>query len=141
MKVPTRLVLAVAAITAIAPAFAQEAIGTLQVQGTVMTSTGGEFASATSGQAIQAGERIMVGEGGNASVTFSNGAVVNYAVPGVYTVQLPAVATAATGTAVGTAGGASAAATVGVIVGAAALGAAATDQMGDEVPPDQPVSR
>jgi hypothetical protein len=138
MKMPTRLVLTVAAITAIAaPAYAQEAIGTLTVQqGTVMTSTGGEFASAASGEGIQAGERIMVGEGGSASVTFTNGAVVNYTAPGVYVVQLPVV-----GTPVASAGGAGTAATVGIIAGAAILGAAAVEANGDNVEPDHPVSR
>lgn len=137
MKTPIRLSLAVAAITAIAaPAFAQEATGTLQVQGTVMTSTGGEFASATSGQAIQAGERIMIGEGGSASVTFANGAVVNYTVPGVYTVQLPVA-----GVPVASAGGAGTAASVGITAGAAVLGAAAIESSGDTVEPDHPVSR
>lgn len=138
MKVPARLALAVAAITAIAaPAYAQEAIGTLTVQqGTIMTSNGGEFASASSGEAVQAGERIMVGEGGSASVTFANGAVVNYTAPGVYTVQMPVA-----GVPVASSGGMSTAATAGIIVGTAALGAAAVEASGDTVEPEAPVSR
>ena len=138
MKTPIRLALTVAAITAIAaPAYAQEAIGTLTVnQGTVMTSIGGEFASASSGEAVQAGERVMVGEGGSASVTFTNGAIANYTAPGVYTVQMPVA-----GVPVASAGGASTAATVGIIAGAAVLGAAAVEANGDSVEPEQPVSR
>lgn len=137
MKTFAKAVLATAIAALAMPAFAQDTIGTLTVtQGTVMTSTGGEFASASSGEGIQAGERIMVSEGGSASITFTNGAVVNYSAPGVYTVQMPVA-----GTSVGSAGGASAAATAGIILGTAALGAAAVDQMGDEVAPDRPVSR
>jgi hypothetical protein len=132
-----KLVLATAVAALAMPALAQETIGTLTVQqGTVMTSTGGEFASAASGESIQSGERIMVGEGGSASVTFTNGAVVNYTAPGVYTVQMPVA-----GAPVASAGGASTAVSAGIILGAAVLGAAAIDQMGDEVPPDSPVSR
>lgn len=138
MKVPARLALAVAAITTIAaPAFAQDVIGTLTVnQGTVMTSTGGEFASASSGEAIQAGERVMVGEGGSASVTFNNGAVVDYTAPGVYTVQMPVA-----GVPVASAGGASTTATAAIIAGTAVLGAAAVEANGDNVEPESPVSR
>lgn len=138
MKVPARLALAVAAITTIAaPAFAQDVIGTLTVnQGTVMTSTGGEFASASSGEAIQAGERVMVGEGGSASVTFTNGAVVDYTAPGVYTVQMPVA-----GVPVASAGGASTTATAAIIAGTAVLGAAAVEANGDNVEPESPVSR
>jgi len=78
-------------VASLAPALAQDTIGTLQVNGTVMTSTGGEFVPAASGEAIQAGERLMVGEGSSASISFSNGAVVEYTAPGVYTIQMPAL--------------------------------------------------
>jgi hypothetical protein len=137
MKTLAKVVLATAVAALATPAFAQDTVGTLSVnQGTVMTSTGGEFASASSGEAIQAGERIMVGESSSASVTFTNGAVVNYTAPGVYTVQVPVA-----GTPVATSGGASSAATVGIVLGAAVLGAAAIESMGDDTPPDHPVSR
>lgn len=145
MKSPIRFALALVAASLFAPAQAQEVIGTLTVnQGTVMTSTGGEFASATTGQAIQAGEQIMVSEGGSASVTFSNGVVTNLTT-GVHTISgIPAAAGAgATAGTVGTAGGASVAATAGVIAGTAAAVAAANDAAndGDNETPDQPVSR
>ena len=145
MKSPIRL-LAIAAISLIvAPAMAQEVIGTLTVnQGSVMTSTGGEFASASSGEAIQVGEQIMVAEGASASVTFSNGVVTNLTT-GVHTISgLPAAGAAgATAGSVGTAGGASVAATVGVIAGTEAAVAAASEAAndGDNETPDQPVSR
>ena len=146
MKSPIRFALALVAASLFAPAQAQEVIGTLTVnQGTVMTSTGGEFASATTGEAIQAGEQIMVSEGGSASVTFNNGVVTNLTT-GVHTISgIPAVGAGAGATAgsVGTAGGASVAATAGVIAGTAAAVAAANEAAndGDNETPDQPVSR
>src|SRR5690606_25374448 len=58
MKTMLRAATAAALLGAasLAPALAQETIGTMQVNGTVMTSTGGEFVPAASGEAIQAGE-------------------------------------------------------------------------------------
>ena len=136
MKTLAKLVLATAVSALALPAFAQDTIGTLTVQqGTIMTSNGGEFASASTGESMQSGERLMVGEGGRASVTFTNGAVVNYTAPGVYTVQMPMVGASA-GTTV-----ANPAMTAGIVIGAAVLGAAAIEAMGDNVPPDRPVSR
>lgn len=101
MKTKLRLAAAAAILGAAAfvPALAQETIGTMQVNGTVMTSTGGEFAPAASGEAIQAGERIMVGEGSSATISFSNGAVVEYTAPGVYSIQMPAATMTAAGSA------------------------------------------
>lgn len=91
MKNPLRIFSAVLLLTAMSllPAFAQEVIGTLQVDGTVMTSTGGDFVTAASGQAVQAGTRLMVADGGSASITFQNGAVAAFTEPGVYTVNMP----------------------------------------------------
>jgi hypothetical protein len=77
----------------------------------------------------------MVSEGGSATVNFPNGAVVNYTAPGVYTVTLPAAASPVAGTAT------SPAVSAGIILGAAVLGAVAIDQMGDDTPPDHPISR
>ena len=135
MKTLAKVVLAATAALAL-PAFAQETIGTLTVNsGTVMTSNGGEFASAGSDEGIQVGEQVMLAENSSASITFSNGAVVNYSAPGVYTINgLPAAG------GVGTAAGASTAATAGIIIGAAALGGLAIEQAGDSVAPDDPIS-
>ena len=141
MKSPIRLALAIAAISLIAaPAMAQEVIGTLTVnQGSIMTSTGGEFASASSGEAIQVGEQIMVAEGASASVTFSNGVVTNFAVPGVHTISgLPA---AGTGAEVGTTAGSSVAATAAVIVGTAIATTIMVEEANDDAAPDSPASR
>src|SRR5690606_12794575 len=98
MKTLGKVALATALAGLMAPAIAQETIGTMQVNGSVSTSMGGDFIPAASGEAIQAGERIMVGEGSSASISFTNGAVVEYTTPGVYTVQMPAtVATTVAG--------------------------------------------
>src|SRR5690606_35666483 len=92
------LVATLLAVMSLLPAFAQEAMGTLEVNGTVMTSTGGEFVPATSGQAIEEGTRLMDSEGSSASITFPNGAVVNFTTPGVYTISMPAAGALAAGT-------------------------------------------
>lgn len=142
MKTMLRIATAAALLGAasLAPAFAQETIGTMQVNGTVMTSDGGEFVGASSGEAIQAGERIMVGEGSSASISFVNGAVVNYTAPGVYTIQLPTVATGATATTLGQAiaDNAGFVAFAGVI---AAAGIAASVADDDEDLIGEPISR
>src|SRR5690606_33066295 len=90
MKTSLRIALAAGllAVMAMLPAFAQAGMGTLQVNGTVMTSTGGEFVPASDGQAIAEGTRLMVSEGSSASITFPNGAVVNFTEPGVYTINM-----------------------------------------------------
>lgn len=137
------LVFAVSAVFS-ASAFAQEAAPTLNVeQGTVMTSTGGEFVSAASGKMLAAGERVMVGEGASASVVYANGCSYEYTSPGVY-----AVAAACTGGGAGQEGTAAAAgatdwAAVGIIAGTVAVGAVALDQMDDDDDnePTPPVSR
>ena len=99
MNTRFRIVLAAVLVAALSllPAFAQQAVGTLQVNGTVMTSTGGEFAAAADGQSVTEGTRLMVGENSSASITFPNGAVVNFTQPGVYTINMPAAGSLASG--------------------------------------------
>ena len=141
MKMLAKAALATAIAAVACPALAQETIGTMQVNGSVSTSTGGDFVRASSGEAIQAGERIMVGEGSSASITFTNGAVVNYTAPGVYTVHLPAAA--------GVGAGAAAAATLTggeiALISAAGLiaasGIAASTLDDDEDLLGEPISR
>lgn len=125
MKNPMRLALAVLvlAASALAPAMAQDIVGTLQVEGTVMTSNGGEFAPANDGQAVAAGERIMVAEGGRASVTLADGTVINYTTPGVYTVQLPAAAASGIATTTPVASPAAGVGTGAIVAAAAVAGA------------------
>lgn len=60
---------------------------TLQVDtGSVMTSTGGDYASANSGQMLVVGEKVMVNAGSSAVAIFKNGCRVEFRQPGVYTV-------------------------------------------------------
>lgn len=92
MKTLGKLALATALAGLMSPAFAQETIGTMSVNGSVSTSMGGDFIPAASGESIQAGERIMVAENSSAQIAFTNGAVVNYTAPGVYSIQMPATA-------------------------------------------------
>ncbi|HEU4662459.1 MAG TPA: hypothetical protein VFS55_00365 [Dokdonella sp.] len=66
-------------------AFAQDA-ATLEVErGVVMTSSGGEFVTAHSGQSLRAGERVMVTKDGAATIVFGS-CRHTYEQPGVYTV-------------------------------------------------------
>jgi hypothetical protein len=58
-------------------AFAAEGAATLSnQQGTVLVNQGEEFVTATEAQALKAGDRVMVMEGGSAQVTFGNGCVL-----------------------------------------------------------------
>lgn len=75
------------AAMALLPAFAQQPTATLTFNGTVMTSSGGEFVAASSGQQVAYGTRVMVSEGSTATLTYPDGAVVNLTQPGVYTVS------------------------------------------------------
>jgi len=71
-----------------ATASAAEATATLDVQnGTIMTSQGGDFAPAQDGQALTAGDRLMVTEKSSALVRYAGGCVRQYAAPGVYVVE------------------------------------------------------
>lgn len=70
-----------------AAASAQEGGVTLRVdRGTVMTSQGGEFASARSGQSVVAGERLMITEGATATLTYPKGCARQFSAPGVYVI-------------------------------------------------------
>jgi len=105
---------AVAALAFAAPAFAQDAPVDLQVEsGTVMTSTGGEFETAATGENVVAGERVMVGENSSVLVRFANNCVIRFTQPGVHLVPqgcVPGVGGAMN------AGAAASAATVGSVV-------------------------
>lgn len=90
------------AFAAAAPAYAQDPAPTLQVNsGTVMTSQGGEFATAANGASVAPGTRIMLAENSSATVTYANGCSAVISAAGVHAV--PAVCQAGTGqAAVGT---------------------------------------
>ena len=71
-----------------AAASAAETTAILTVQnGTVMTSQGGEFIPAATGQALSVGDRLMVTEKSAAMVRYSNDCVRQYSDPGVYVVE------------------------------------------------------
>lgn len=63
------------------------AIGLTVENGSVLVSTGGEFVQATPGQVLQPGQRVLVAEGGSASLNYSGGCQTPLAQPGVYTVS------------------------------------------------------
>lgn len=84
-----KLLTASALALAVSPAFAQEPVATLQVEaGNVMTSEGGEFQTARTGEALNVGERIMLSENSVAVVRYSNGCARRYDAPGVYPVPV-----------------------------------------------------
>lgn len=89
--------IAVAAIAASITAVAQDASATLEVgRGVVMTSSGGEFVTAHSGQRLGAGERVMVSKDASATVVFGT-CRRTYDRPGVYAVGEGCSAVAAAG--------------------------------------------
>lgn len=93
MKTLLHAFVATALVAAIAcPAYAQEKNhGVLTVtKGTVMTSDGGEFNPAATGEIVQVGDRVMVGEGAMASVNYPGCTTVSFTKPGVYTISEPA---------------------------------------------------
>src|SRR5690606_38155187 len=73
----------------LAPAHAQETIATIKVNGTVMTSDGGEFVPASDGVAVELGDRVMVAENSSVTITYTDGRVETLTRPGVYTISRP----------------------------------------------------
>lgn len=113
--------LLVASVAFAAPAFAQQQNDSIVLHidtGSAMTSTGGDYATASSGQAVVVGEKVMVNAGSSAVAIFKNGCRVEFRQPGVYTV--PAECRAAGWANNGGASGSNAL----IITGAAVLGAA-----------------
>lgn len=124
-------------------AAAQDVAPALQIQaGQVMTSTGGEFVTAQSGQALVVGQRVMVAEDSSARIVYPNGCVVALANEGVFVVAPTATCDAAIAarSAGGLAGGRTATtlATIGGVAAAAALLGAIGGGGGDD---DRAVSR
>lgn len=122
-------VLFAASVAFAAPAFAQDQNATLQIDsGSVMVSTGGDYASASNGQALASGQKVMVNEGSSATLVYGNGCKMQLRQPGVYTVPDQCNAVAANGH--GGANGTNAA----IIVGAAAVAGALIDNEEDHAP-------
>jgi len=117
-KIASVLVLAAAVAV---PAFAQSQDDSIVIQinaGSAMTSTGGDFTTAFSGQPVEAGWKVMIPQGAAATLVYKNGCKMELRQPGVYTIPRDCkVAGWADG---GRASGMNAA----IVAGAAALGAA-----------------
>lgn len=129
MTKPVSLLLAASFLFLAMPATAADPAATLRVdQGSVMTSQGGEFATARSGQGVVAGERLMLAEDSTATLAYANGCQREYSAPGVYVVEAECrkAAPVAWGDAAKVAGG-------------VAIGAAVLANMDETDPP--PVSR
>ena len=133
------LALAVSAF-ACAPALAQSGGVTLRVDsGSVMTSQGGEFVSASSGAALAPGSRVMLSEDSQATLVYGNGCTRSLGDAGVYNVPATCSNTGAAYAAAGTdwqgaliiAGG----------TAAVAAGLASMDEQHPEPTPPPPVSR
>lgn len=110
-----------ASVAFAAPAFAQQQNDSIVIQinaGSAMTSTGGDYMTASSGQPVVVGEKVMVNAGSAATLMYKNGCKMELRQPGVYTV--PGDCKVAGWTNDGMASGANAA----IIAGAAVIGAA-----------------
>jgi hypothetical protein len=112
---------------------AAESVATLSnTQGIVSVNQGEEFVAAQSGQALMAGNRIMVGDNGSGTLTFNDGCVLTLD-PGTI-ITVPEISTCAGGMvnvqkvgstrAVGAVAEASSATKTAIIVGSVAVGAA-----------------
>lgn len=89
-----RIAAAVAATLLASSAFAAEPVATLTAQeGTVLVNQGEEFATAAEGQALQAGDRVMLMEGASATVTFADGCALPLAAGSL--LEVPAISTCA----------------------------------------------
>lgn len=99
--------------------------------GSVMVSDGGAFAPAATGTVLQPGDRLMVADGGVATVFVDDSCYVTYDTPGVHVVTREC---ARVGSPVPTG------ATVGIIAGVVVLGALAAGGGGggDDTPPPPP---
>ncbi|HEY6941833.1 hypothetical protein [Dokdonella sp.] len=122
-------------------ALAQDA-ATLEVQrGVVMTSRGGEFATAHSGQSLRAGERVMVTKDGAATIVFGN-CRRTYDRPGVYTVGEGCDALAAGTTAgAGGFGGAGTGGTAAFVAATAVAAGVIAHNINTDAEPEAPISR
>ncbi|WP_290885939.1 hypothetical protein [Arenimonas sp.] len=81
-----------------APAFAADATATLSAQeGTVLVNQGDDFTTANEAQALSAGDRVLVMEGGRAELTFADGCVLPLAAGSL--LDVPAVSPCAGGVA------------------------------------------
>ena len=136
-----RILLALLPAALAFPAMAQDiaVTATLRVQGPVMVSSGGEFATASDGQPIVAGQRIMVGDNASATVNYGQDCKRSYESAGVYTIE-PARCDKRNRKDDQSSQGHPAVTTAAVALGAA-VAMAAVIQDREESPPDHPISR
>ncbi|WP_295363582.1 hypothetical protein [Arenimonas sp.] len=88
--------LAAALLLACTSLAAAEPVATLsQAEGTVLVNQGEQFVTAAEGQALQAGDRVMLMEGARASLVFTDGCVLPLAEGSL--LDVPAVSTCAGG--------------------------------------------
>ena len=131
-KLAAALVAATLAFTA--PAFAQDPTIVLRVDaGTALTSTGGEFTSAGTGEPLVVGEKVLINEGSKAAVVYDDGCEIKFDKPGVYEVPGECrkgawVTDAKTNT------------NTWIVVGAALIGAALINGGGSDSDPPPPLS-
>ena len=89
-----RIATAIAATLLATSALAAEPVATLSAQeGTVLVNQGEEFATAAEGQALQAGDRVMLMEGASATLTFADGCALPLEAGSL--LEVPAVSTCA----------------------------------------------
>ena len=89
-----RLSMLAAAFLMAGSAFANDSVATLSAQeGTVLVNQGEEFITAAEGQALQAGDRVMLMEGASATLTFADGCTLPLASGSL--LEVPAVSTCA----------------------------------------------
>ena len=147
----TSIALATLALAAASAAFAQDAVAPAAAvdtpsialgvdSGSVLVSTGGEFTQAASGQALAPGHRVLVPEGGSATLTYGNGCQKSMASAGVYIITADCVAAGAEGSGTAGASGVPSAGVIAGVVGGVAVIAAAAGGGGGSGG-DRPVSR
>ena len=115
------------------PVLAQDAPPVLRVDaGTVMTSSGGEFISSPGGEPVPAGDRVMLAEGGRATMLYPNGCTQPLETAGVYTVSPTCVPV------VGARGPSPGTLVIGGVVALGAIAALSGGGGGDNAPPAPP---
>ncbi len=120
-------VLFAAAAVFSAPTIAQDGPVTLRIDsGSAMSSTGGEYVSATTGTQLSEGQTLMVNAGSSVTLMYGNDCSMTYNQPGVYTVPRECKKGGWANT------GGSDTTSALIIIGAGLLGAAAINAMGDE---------
>lgn len=140
---PIRSIVAALCLLASSAAAAQDSAAvepapriTLGIEsGPVLVSTGAEFVQAQPGQVVEPGNRVLVSEGGSATLGYDGACQVALRQVGIYTVSSSCAGATRTGPRTGT--------IVGIAAGVAAIAAAAGGGGGgDRQPPrPPPVSR